>query len=224
MVQIIDLAYLIEGFQIVIKAIPVTLWVSICAMVISLAIGIMVSVIRYEKIPILNQIAAAYVSIFRSTPNIAQIFLFYYGIGQISRIVNRMDPLVAAIIVLSFNAGAYISESIRGGLLSVPAGQIEAGRALALPRRIIMRYIILPQAIPIALPGLFNNYVDIIKGTSITFMIGVPDIMGVARTAGSLSFRYLEIYIAVIVIYWLIVNGFQLIFTSIENNMSFERD
>lgn len=106
MVQIIDLAYLIEGFQIVIKAIPVTLWVSICAMVISLAIGIMVSVIRYEKIPILNQIAAAYVSIFRSTPNIAQIFLFYYGIGQISRIVNRMDPLVAAIIVLSFNAGA----------------------------------------------------------------------------------------------------------------------
>lgn len=221
---IIDVAYLVEAFQIVFKALPVTLWVSICAMGISLMIGIIVSVIRYERIPILEPLAAAYVSIFRSTPNIAQIFLFYYGIGQLSTIVNRMDPLVAAIIVLSFNAGAYISESIRGGLLSIPRGQIEAGRALALPRGIIMRTIILPQAIPIALPGLFNNYVDIIKGTSITFMIGVPDIMGTARTAGSLSFRYLEIYIAVMVIYWLIVNGFQFVFTNVENRMRFERD
>lgn len=220
---IFDFKYLIESLLIVIKAVPTTLKVSIVSMCISLVIGTIAGVIRYQKIPILEKIVSVYVSIFRSTPNIAQIFLFYYGIGQFSQIVNQMDPLVAAVIVLSCNAGAYITESIRGGLLSVSEGQIEAGKALALPQSIIMRRIILPQAFPIALPALFNNYVDIIKGTSITFMIGVPDIMGVARTEGSLSFRYLEIYMAVTIVYWFLVNGFQLFFSFIERKIQFER-
>lgn len=156
MVLIFDFNYLLEALLIVIKATPTTFIVSGVSMLVSLIIGVLVGVIRYEKVPVLDALAKVYVSIFRSTPNIAQIFLFYYGLGQLSQIVNRMNPLVAAIIVLSMNAGAYISESIRGGLISVPSGQSEAGKALGLSNKQIMRKIILPQAFPIALPSLFN--------------------------------------------------------------------
>lgn len=186
-------------------------------MIGALIIGIIVGIIRYREVPVLANLSKAYVSIFRSTPAIAQLFLFYYGIGAVSTIVNRMNPLVAAAIVLSFNSGAYISETIRGSLLAVPRGQNEAAKALGLNNRTIMWKIILPQALPIAIPTLFGNFINLIKGSSITFMIGVPDIMGLARTEGAMSFRYLEIYIAVIVVYWLVTNVLTVFFKFLIN-------
>lgn len=198
--------YFIEVFTIIRKGIPNTLFVSLIALTGALIIGILVGIIRYQEIPVLNGISKVYVSIFRSTPAIAQLFLFYYGIGTVSYIVNRMNPLIAAAIVLSFNSGAYISETIRGSLLSVNKGQIEAGKALGLNNRKIMWKIVLPQAFPIAIPTLFGNFINLVKGSSVTFMIGVPDIMGLARIEGAMSFRYLEIYFAVIIVYWLLTN------------------
>lgn len=215
--------YFISVLSPIVRSIPETLIVSVSAMIISLFIGMIVGVIAYQKSPFFYPLTQAYVSIFRSTPAIAQIFLFYYGLGAVSNVVNGMNPIVAAIIVLSLNAGAYISESIRGGLLSVETGQKEAGFSLGLSRAKVMKRIVLPQAIPIALPSILNNFIDIVKGTSITFMIGVPDIMGTARTEGAISFRYLEIYLAVMLVYWIIVNVLQKIFKRIEKQVTYAR-
>lgn len=215
--------YFLKVFEILFKGVPNTLFVSLLALIGALIIGIIVGIISYQKIPVLHQIAKVYVSIFRSTPAIAQIFLFYYGIGAISYIVNRMNPLVAAAIVLALNSGAYISETIRGALLSVESGQIEAGRALGMSNRNIMWKIVLPQAFPIAIPTLFGNFINLVKGSSITFMIGVPDIMGLARTEGALSFRYLEIYIAVMIVYWAITNVLTLFFKFLINKFKLDK-
>lgn len=219
----IDFEYFFETIGIIGKGIPNTLMVSLLALIVALFIGVVAGIITYQKVPILHQIAQAYISIFRSTPAIAQLFLFYYGVGAVSMIVNRMNPLVAAGLVLSFNSGAYISETIRGGLLSVDSGQIEAGKALGLSNQTIMRKVILPQAFPIAIPSLFGNFINIVKGTSITFMIGVPDVMGIARTEGAISFRYLEVYLGVIVVYWLVVNILNVIFNLVINKMNLSK-
>lgn len=209
--------YFLEVLSIISKGIPNTLFVSCLALVGALTIGIISGIITYSKVPALHQIAQAYISIFRSTPAVAQLFLFYYGLGMYSDVINKMDPLIAAAIVLSLNSGSYISETIRGALLSVPKGQIEASKALGIKNRTIMFKIVLPQAIPIAIPTLFGNFINLIKGSSVTFMIGVPDIMGLARTEGALSFRYMEIYIGVIVVYWLVVNILTVIFKWLIN-------
>lgn len=219
----IDFEYFLETLGTISKGIPNTFMISILALAVALLIGTVTGIITYQKVPILYQIAQAYISIFRSTPAIAQLFLFYYGVGAVSMIVNRMNPLIAAAFILSMNSGAYISETIRGGLLSVDSGQIEAGKALGLSNRKIMNKIILPQAFPIAIPSLFGNFINIVKGTSITFMIGVPDIMGIARTEGAISFRYLEVYLGVIVVYWLIVNILSTIFNVIIKKMNLSK-
>lgn len=218
-----DFEYLLYSMGIVLKGVPVTLIVSVGTIILAILIGLIIGIITFTKTKILYPIAKIYVSIFRSTPTIAQIFLFYYGLGAVSMVVNRMDPLVAAIIVLSLNSGAYISETVRGGLEGVSTGQKEAGLALGLSKNQVMRQIVVPQGLPAILPSLFNTFINIVKGTSITFMIGVLDIMGMARTEGARSFQYLEIYAAVMIVYWVIIQVLEIIGTWVEKRISYER-
>lgn len=218
-----EFEYFLYSLQIIAKGVPVTLIASIGTIIFAVLIGIIVGIITFLRIKVLYPIAKIYVSIFRSTPNIAQIFLFYYGLGAISMTINRMEPLVAAVIVLSLNAGAYVSETVRGGLEGVSSGQKEAGLALGLSKNQVMTQIILPQGLPAVLPSLFNTFINIVKGTSITFMIGVPDIMGMARTEGARSFQYLEIYAAVMIVYWVIVQLLEIIGMFVEKRISYER-
>ena len=113
--------------------------------------------------------------------------------------------LVAVAVVMSFNMGAFMSESIRGALLSVDEGQKEAAYSLGMTNFQLITRIIIPQAVRVALPPLFNDVINLIKMTSLAFMLGVPDIMGAAKIEGAKTFRYFEIYAAVMLIYWVII-------------------
>ena len=108
-------------------------------------------------------------------------------------------------IVMSFNMGAFMSESIRGALLSVDEGQKEAAYSLGMTNFQLVTRIVIPQAVRVALPPLFNDIINLIKMTSLAFMLGVPDIMGAAKIEGARTFRYFEIYAAVMLVYWLII-------------------
>lgn len=116
-----------------------------------------------------------------------------------------MSPMTASAIVLSLNMGAYIAENIRGALLSVDSGQIEAAFSFGMSRFQTMRRVIAPQAFRVALPSLFNNLIDLIKGSSISFVVGVVDIMGQAKMEAAITFRFFEVYAAVMLIYWCVI-------------------
>ena len=127
------------------------------------------------------------------------------AVALYSAFVRNMTPLIAVAVVMSLNMGAFMSESIRGALLSVDEGQKEAAYSLGMTNFQLVTRIVIPQAVRIALPPLFNDVINLIKMTSLAFMLGVPDVMGAAKIEGARTFRYFEIYAAVMLIYWVII-------------------
>lgn len=199
------LSYFWEVLPIIARKVNVTFELTIAATILALLIGVVVAIISYYKVKILYPITRVYVSIMRGTPIVAQLYFFYYGLALYSAIIRDMTPLVAVAVVMSLNMGAFMSESIRGALLSVDEGQKEAAYSLGLTNFQLVTRIVIPQAVRVALPPLFNDVINLIKTTSLAFMLGVPDIMGAAKIEGAKTFRYFEIYAAVMLIYWVII-------------------
>ena len=198
-------SYFLEVLPIIASKVNITFELTISATIFALIVGVIIAIIGYYKIPVLYQLTRVYVSIMRGTPVVAQLYFFYYGIALYSAFVRNMTPLIAVAVVMSFNMGAFMSESIRGALLSVDEGQKEAAYSLGMTNFQLVTRIVIPQAVRVALPPLFNDIINLIKMTSLAFMLGVPDIMGAAKIEGARTFRYFEIYAAVMLVYWLII-------------------
>ena len=198
-------SYFLEVLPVIASKVNVTFELTLAATVFALLVGVIIAVIGYYRIPALYQFTRVYVSIMRGTPIVAQLYFFYYGIALYSAFVRDMTPLIAVAVVMSLNMGAFMSESIRGALLSVDEGQKEAAYSLGMTNLQLVRRIIIPQAVRVALPPLFNDIINLIKQTSLAFMLGVPDLMGAAKIEGARTFRYFEIYAAVMLIYWVII-------------------
>lgn len=202
---VFKVSYFLEVLPSIARKVNVTFELTLIATLFSLLIGVIVAVIGYYKIKGLHQFTRGYISIMRGTPIVAQLYFFYYGIALYSATVRDMTPLMAVAVVMSLNMGAFMSESIRGALMSVDEGQKEAAYSLGMTNFQLVTRIIIPQAVRVALPPLFNDVINLIKQTSLAFMLGVPDIMGAAKIEGARSFRYFEIYAAVMLIYWVII-------------------
>ena len=191
-------SYFLEVLPIIASKVNITFELTIAATIFALIVGVIIAIIGYYKIPVLYQLTRVYVSIMRGTPVVAQLYFFYYGIALYSAFVRNMTPLIAVAVVMSFNMGAFMSESIRGALLSVDEGQKEAAYSLGMTNFQLVTRIVIPQAVRVALPPLFNDIINLIKMTSLAFMLGVPDIMGAAKIEGARTFRYFEIYAVVL--------------------------
>jgi len=200
-----DFEYMLEVLPNLFYAARYTLYLTVVATIFGLLIGLILAVITYYRIRILEPIARVYLFFIRSAPLVALLYFFYYGIAQYSEIVRDMRPLNAVSIVISLTAGGFMAESIRGALISVEAGQKDAAYSLGMTNGQLMRRVIIPQAVRIALPSLFNNVISITKMTSLAFMLGVVDVMGAARVEGSRTFSYFEIYGGVIIVYLVII-------------------
>lgn len=199
-----DFAYIIDVFPRIIKYIHVTMGIALLAMVIGLIIGTVIALIREFNIKGLNRVAKLYVSFFRGTPLLVQLFLLYYGLPQIFPSLSAMNAFVAAFIGLSLNSGAYISEVLRGAISSIDKGQMEAALSLGMTRTQGMKRIVLPQAIRVAIPALGNTFIGIIKESSLAFTLGVSEMLAQAKLAAAASYRFFESYLAVAIIYWVI--------------------
>lgn len=186
----------------------VTLELTFVSAALALIIGVLVAMIATYKVKVLYPITRVYVSFMRGTPVVAQLYFFYFGMAVYSTAIRDMTPMVAVSIVMSLNVGAFMSESIRGALLSVDEGQREAAASLGMTNAQTFWRIVVPQAVRVALPPLFNDVINLIKMSSLSFMIGVPDIMGAAKILGANSFRYFEIYAAVMLVYWVVILAF----------------
>ena len=181
----------------------VTLSLTLISSIFSLILGTILALISYHKIPVLSQILKVWSSFVRGTPAAAQMFFFYYGLAKFSQLILNMSPVVAVAVVMSLNMSAFVAESIRGALLSVDNGQREAAMSLGMSGLQTIVRIVIPQAVRVALPPLFNDIINLFKMTSLAFLVGVRDVMGAARIEGSQTFRFFECYACVMLIYWI---------------------
>lgn len=200
-------------FEFVKKTIPlmfkysgVSLSLSIMAITFGLILAFIIALTINANIPVLKTIFKIYISFFRETPLMAQLFCFYFGVIPLIHDVIPISSFQAALIVLSLGSSAYMAESLRGALDSVHIGQIEASQSIGMTYLQMMFRIVLPQAFRIALPTLFNSFINIVKDTSLVFSIGVKEMMAVAQLEGASSYRYLESYLSVLLVYWLITS------------------
>ncbi len=194
------------NFNLIIESLPLLLsgaWITIeitgMSVGIGFLIGMIVSLVRMSSITPLKWLAKLYVDIIRGTPLLVQIFIIYFALPRV--IGQPINPYVAAVAACSINSGAYVSEIFRAGLQSVDKGQMEAGRSLGLSWAQTMRFIIMPQAIKNIIPALGNEFIAMLKDSSLVSVIGFEELtrrgqLIIAKTYGSF-----EIWSAVAFIY-----------------------
>lgn len=199
-----DFNYLLGVMPVILQALPITIGISVLSMTIGLILGTVITFFRLTPIQVVNRMFNIYVSFFRGTPLMVQLFIFFFGLPQVLPVLSKVDAFTATVLVLSINASAYISEVLKGTINAVDRGQFEAALSVGMTKLQVMDRIILPQAFKIAILPLGNTFISLIQGTAITFMIGLKDIMGVSKVSAASSYRFLEAYLAVGIIYWIL--------------------
>jgi putative amino-acid transport system permease protein len=203
----LDLGYMLGLVPVILRYVPLTLGMAIAAMAMALVIASVLAVVRVLKVPVVDAVVAVFISFFRGTPLLVQLFLFYYGLPQIVSALTQINGVTAAIMGLTLHFSAYLAESIRGAITGVDRSQWEAAASVGMTRLQAMRRIVLPQAARVAAPTLLNYFIDMIKSTSLAFTLGVTEMMGAAQKEAAGSFRYFEAFLVVAVIYWVIVEA-----------------
>jgi putative amino-acid transport system permease protein len=201
----LDLDYMLGLVPTLLGYLPVTLAMAAGAMALALVLAVLLALIRVGKVPALNAVARLFISFFRGTPLLVQLFLFYYGLPQVVPALTAINGVTAAVMGLTLHFSAYMAESIRAAILGVDRSQWEASRAVGMTEGQTMRRTVLPQAARIAAPTLVNYFIDVIKSTSLAFTLGVTELMGSAQKEAAGSFRYFEAFLLVALIYWVVV-------------------
>jgi His/Glu/Gln/Arg/opine family amino acid ABC transporter permease subunit len=176
-----------------------TIVYSVLSLGLATVIGLLVALARISPVAPLRAGARVYIDIIRGTPALVQIFFIYFGMPALG--INLSAP-VAAVIALAINSGGYLAEIFRAGIMGVDAGQVEAGRSLGMSRGETMRRIILPQAALLVVPPTAGEFTNLIKGTSLLSTISVSELTRVAQQIIGVTFRPIEAYVAIAVVYF----------------------
>lgn len=184
---------------ILLKGTGYTLIFAFAAMFGGLLLGFVIAVARIVPSRLCQWPATVYVSMMRGTPLLVQVFIVYYGLPGIG---ISFDPLTAGILALSLNAGAYISESLRGAIQGIGRGQWSAGYSLGLTYWQNLYYVVLPQALRLAVPSMSNTLISLIKDTSLVSVITVTELLLATKDVIATTFRPLPLYLAAACIYW----------------------
>ena len=203
--DVLNVEYMLGLVPVLLGYLPLTLQLAGVAMVMALILACVFAVVRVLGIPVLNQLTIVFISFFRGTPLLVQLFLFYYGLPQLFSVLTVIDGVTATIMGLTLHFSAYMAESIRAAILGVDRSQTEAALSIGMTNSQLMRRIILPQATRGALPTLMNYFIDMIKATSLAFTLGVTELMGATQKEASGSFLYFEAFIVAAVMYWIVV-------------------
>ena len=212
-----------------VEKIPITLELAGLAFLISLILGLFIAVVRFKQIKGLNQLAKVFLSIIRGPPMLIQLYVAYYGIPAILKFFNSLfdagintnivPKIVYAFLALGIYQSAFTSETIRAALLSVDKGEIEAAHAMGMTYPQILRRIIIPEALENAMPGIANSLIGLVKGTSLASTCGIIEITYQNSLLAGRDYRYLEGYVALAIIYWIITIILEQIFKIIERKI-----
>lgn len=196
--------------------VTVTIPLAIISFILGLAIAVGIALMRISEHRVLSGIARAYISIIRGTPLLVQLFVIFYGLPSIGVLV---DPWPSAVIALSLNVGGYAAEVIRAAILSVPKGQWEAAYTVGMGRTRTLTRIILPQAARVSVPPLSNTFISLVKDTSLTSLILVTELFRVAQQIAASSLKFMVVYLAAALVYWVICLVLSLLQNLVENRL-----
>ena len=199
---------LIEGdrYMYIVKGLGITLEITVFAALIGLVIGVLLALIKVtapdsKKMKPLDWFASLYLTVIRGTPMVVQLFIMYYIVIT----APQVSKITVAIVAFGINSGAYVAEIVRGGLMSVDGGQMEAGRSLGLGYLDTMRLIVIPQAFKNILPALGNEFITLFKDTSLVSAIGGAELIYYAKAVGSKTFDVMYPYLGIACMYLVVV-------------------
>ena len=197
-----------NGYVRVLEGLKNTLLIAVIGLIIGIVLGTLIATVRvipkYKVLPrVLNGICSFYVGLFRGTPMVVQLLVFYYVLLPIIGV--KMTGVQVSMMVFGLNSAAYISEIMRSGIMSVDAGQLEAGRAVGLSFSVSMIKIVIPQAVKNILPTLGNEFIALIKETSVVSFVGAADLYVAFNYIGSNSYEFMVPYLVMAIIYIVIV-------------------
>ncbi|MEQ6075910.1 sulfur-containing amino acid ABC transporter permease TcyL [Bacillus subtilis] len=202
---------------------PVTLYILTLSLLFGFVLGLFLALPRIYNIPIVNQLAKVYISFFRGTPIMVQLFIVFYGIPALTGLIgidtSKMDPFYAAVATYALSNAAASAEIIRAGVGSVDKGQTEAAYSIGLSGSQAFRRIVLPQALVQAFPNMGNMVISSLKDTSLAFSIGVMDMSGRGQTLITSSNHSLEVYIALSIVYYAVAVLFEWFFRVAEKRI-----
>ena len=216
----------IQGY--VCTGLLITLYIAVVGTIIGFILGYLVGIVQDMKInkednivkrvlmKLLKAICVVYVEIFRGTPMIVQGMIVYYGLLQAD---VKITPIAAGILVTVLNTGAYMAETVRGGINSIDKGQKEGAWSLGMSPMLTMILVVLPQAFKNVVPEMVNTFLTNLKMTSVLNVIGVSELFLVAKTAGGTYYKYFEAYLVIAVIYFIICFVLNRVFLALENKL-----
>ena len=200
-----DFNFIIEELPYLLQGCVMTIQLTVITLILGTFLGIVLAFCKISKIKVVNIFATFYTWIFRGTPLLLQLYFFYYALPHMG---ITLTPFTAAILGLSLNCGAYMAEIIRGGIIAIDKGQFEASKALGFTYFQTMRKIILPQTVRIIIPPVGNEFIAILKDTSLVSVISMAELMRKSSLIASSTFKYSEIYFSAACIYLLLTTVF----------------
>lgn len=212
--------YFLDSFQPILSCMSTTLLITFAAFIAAFLLAIILAVLSMTKSRIIQAILKVWLSLFRGTPLIAQLFLFCYGLLPYVPIVCNWSLTAQAILCLALSYSAYMSETIRGAILSVDKGQMEACTTCGMTTVQGYIHVVLPQAFRLAIPSLMNNFIECFKGSALCSMVGVVDMMLRAKMLANKTYRFIEVYLCVLILYWLLNMVFVAVQKVIERKAS----
>jgi len=206
-----------EAAPVMLKGAGYTVIFAVAAMLGGLVLGLPTAVMRIVPWRALRWPATLYVSLIRGTPLLVQMFVIYYGLPSVG---IEFTPVTAGILALSLNAGAYLSESLRGAIAGISRGQWSASFSLGLGYGATLRYVVMPQALRLAVPSMSNTLISLIKDTSLVSVITMTELMLSTKEVIATTFRPLPLYVAAAAIYWVLSLVFEAVQRQAERRLN----
>ncbi|HOQ37220.1 MAG TPA: amino acid ABC transporter permease [Acetivibrio sp.] len=217
-----EIFYYYNGYKKVLLGLRNTVYIAVFGLLLGIIIGTIIAIIKvvpkYKTLPkILGVLCDIYVGLFRGTPVVVQLLVAYYVILPLLGI--NMSALSVCVLVFGLNSGAYVSEIMRSGIMSVDPGQMEAGRALGLSFRVTMLKIVVPQAVKNILPTLGNEFIALIKETSVVSFVGAADLYVAFNYIGTNSYEFMVPYLVMAIIYIILVLIIAILIKAMERRL-----
>jgi polar amino acid transport system permease protein len=213
----LDLEFIVEWTPFILGGAGTTILISAVAITVAVVLALLGALGRLSTNPWINGTASLYVSLVRGTPLLVQIFFAYLALAEVGLI---LPILVAGTGALAFNYGAYLTEIFRAGIMAVPRGQREAARALGMPEHLVFRRVVMPQAFRIVVPAIGNEFIAMLKDSSLVSVIGVTELLWRAQAAGRPNVRIFEALLVAALVYWILTIVFSLFQDVLERRLA----
>jgi His/Glu/Gln/Arg/opine family amino acid ABC transporter permease subunit len=197
-----DIGHLLNSIPLMLKGALITFEISLIGALLGIVVGFILILMRMSSLKLIKYLAEIYISIFRGTPLLLQIFFIYYALPGLLGI--DLPPFMAGVLALSLNSGAFVTEVLRGGISAIPSGQFEGAKALGLKRRVIWGRIILPQVFIMILPPLTNELTMLVKASPLLSVITVVELTRTAQQIMMSTYRPVEVMLAAAMLYFVI--------------------